>query len=128
VPSLCRASAAPGRIIGRSAQRDAEFHVAGCRCAVGCGWRGVGSCRDDRESLGELERLERQLSPSPFSGSCLPVPGTTVLLALLERGARSCVKRVSSPLDHQTCHRTYSHTASMEHDHVRQDLHRVLGV
>jgi hypothetical protein len=33
------------------AQRDAEFHVAGCRCAVGCGWRGVGSCRDDWKSL-----------------------------------------------------------------------------
>jgi hypothetical protein len=33
------------------AQRDAEFHVAGCRCTVGCGWRGVGSCRDDWKSL-----------------------------------------------------------------------------
>ena len=31
-----KASAAPARIIGRK-QRDAEFHVAGCRRTVGCG-------------------------------------------------------------------------------------------
>jgi hypothetical protein len=102
-----KASAAPARIIGRK-QRDAEFHVAGCRRTVGCGLEapgGVGSCRDDWKSLRELGGPLPSPRPSR-SGSCwvcvyLPAPplppGTPVLtpreVVKEGGGVRACVKR-----------------------------------
>lgn len=109
-----RLSAAPARIIGRE-QRDAEFHVAGCRRTVGCGLEapgGVGRCRNDWKSLEELGgqlplvqgRLTRGAASLP---SCLPACAATAAASDTSAGSwasnkqrrrgceRACVKTMS---------------------------------